>query len=95
MRNDDKRETRRNHTLSKVLDLIMYRRTYKPEDERLKPFYMRRHELSVKNGYLMWGIRVIIPIKLQNKMLDELQVGHIGIVNMEELSKSLLVAKTR
>ena len=40
----------------------------------------------------MWGIRVIIPIKLHNKMIDELQVGHIGIVNMEELSKSLLVA---
>ena len=27
----------------------------------------------------MWGIRVIIPIKVRNKMLDELQVGHIGI----------------
>ena len=27
----------------------------------------------------MWGIRVIIPIKLRNKMLDELHVGHIGI----------------
>ena len=39
----------------------------------------------------MWGIRVIIPVKLRNKMLDELQnvhVGHIGIVKMKELSRS-------
>ena len=77
-----KRETRRDPTLSKVLDLTLNGRTYKPQDERLKPFYMRRNELSVQNGCLMWGIRVIIPIKLRNKVLDELHVGHIGIVKM-------------
>ena len=36
----------------------------------------------------MWGIRVIIPIKLRNKVLDELHVGHIGIVKMKEFSRS-------
>ena len=36
----------------------------------------------------MWSIRVIIPIKLRNKVLDELHVGHIGIVKMKELSRS-------
>ena len=50
--------------------------TNKSEDERLKPSYMRRNELSVQNGCLMWGICVIIPIKLRNKVLDELHVGH-------------------
>ena len=34
----------------------------------------------------MWGIRVIIPVKLRNKLLDELHVGHIGIVKMKELA---------
>ena len=86
--NDVKRETRRDPTLSKVLDFTMNGWTYKPQDEILKPFYMRRHELSVQNGCLMWGIRFIIPIKLRNKMLDELHVGHIGIVKMKELSRS-------
>ena len=61
---------------------------YKPQDERLKPFYMRRNELLVQNGCLMFGIRVIIPIKLRNKVLDELHVGHIGIVKIKELSRS-------
>ena len=64
--------------------------TYKPQDERLKLFYMRRNELSVQNGCHMWGIRVIIPIKLRNKVLDELHVGHIGIVKMKELSRSFV-----
>ena len=86
--NDVKLETCHDPTLSRVLDFTMNGWTYKPQDEILKPFYMRRHELSVQNGCLMWGIRVIIPVKLRNKMLDELHVGHIGIVKMKELSRS-------
>ena len=86
--NDVKRETRRDPTMSKVLDFTMNGWTYKPQDEILKPFYMHRHERSVQDGCLMWGIFVIIPVKLRNKMLDELHVGHIGIVKMKELSRS-------
>ena len=85
---DVKRETRRDPTLSKVLDFTLNGWTDKPQDERLKPFYTRRSELSVQNGCLMWGIRVIIPIKLRNKVLEELHEGHLGIVKMKELSRS-------
>ena len=53
--NDVKRETRRNPTLSKVLDFTMNGWSYKPQDEILKPFYMCRHELSVHNGCLLCG----------------------------------------
>ena len=81
---DVKRETRRDPTLSKVLDFTLNGWTDKPQDERLKPFYTRRNEISVKNGCLMWGIRVIIPIKLRNKVLDELHEGHLGIVKMKD-----------
>ena len=35
----------------------------------------------------MCGIRVIIPIKLRNKVLDELHVGHIGIVKLKNLAE--------
>ena len=30
----------------------------------LKPFSTWQHELSIEDGCLMWGIRVIIPIKV-------------------------------
>ena len=88
--NDIKRETRRDHVTSKVLDFTLNGWTEKPQDERLKPYYTRRNELSVQHGCLMWGIRVIIPLKLRNKVLEEIHVGHIGIVKMKALSRSFL-----
>ena len=42
----------------------------------------------------MWGIRVIIPTKLRNKVLNELHAGHVGIVKNERAkSKFLLVGQ--
>ena len=64
--NDNKRETRRDYISSKVLDFTLNGWTEKPQDGRLTPYYMRRNELSVQHGCLMWGIRVIIPLKLRN-----------------------------
>ena len=86
--NDIKRETRRDTITSKVLDLVLNGWTQKPQDEQLKPYYMRRNEISVQHGRLMWGIRVIIPTKLRNKVLNELHAGYVGIVKMKGLSRS-------
>ena len=88
--NDIKRETRRDHVTSKVLDFTLHGWTENPQDERLKPYYTRRNELTVQHGCLMWGIRVIIPLKLRNKVLEEIHVGRIGIVKMKALSRSFL-----
>jgi hypothetical protein len=35
----------------------------------------------------MWGSRVIIPSKLQKRVLDELHEGHLGIVKMKALAR--------
>ena len=29
----------------------------------LKPYYDKRHELSLENGIILWGLRVTIPAK--------------------------------
>ena len=34
-----------------------------PDDKTLRPFYHRRSELSVEDGCLLWGSRVIVPGK--------------------------------
>jgi len=60
------------------------------EDLRLKPFFHRRYELSVEKDRLLWGIRVIIPIRNQKDMLEELLVDHAGIVRVEKLTCSYL-----
>ena len=36
----------------------------------------------------MWGIRVIIPRKLQNQVLEELHRGYPGIVRMKSIARS-------
>ena len=38
----------------------------------------------------MWGIKVIIPNKLQGRVLEELHTGQIGIVKMKALARSCI-----
>ena len=61
-----------------------------PQDEQIKPFYQRRDELTVHCGVLMLGHRVVIPVKLRNKVLSELHEGHLGIVKMKSLAHSYI-----
>ena len=56
--------------------------------EALKPFQNRRTELTVEDGCLLWGTRVIIPKKLQGSVLNELHSSHPGISRMKSLARS-------
>ena len=74
--------------LSKVLEFVRHGWPQPVEDIRLKPYFNRRFELSVEQGWLLWGLRVIIPYRYQADMLEELHTGHPGIVGMKELARS-------
>ena len=56
----------------------------------LQPYYRRRMELTVDSGCLIWGMRVIIPVLLQAKLLLEIPSGHPGICRMKALARSYL-----
>lgn len=56
--------------------------------ECLKPYFTKRNELSIEEGCLYRGIRVIVPTKLRNKILQELHKGHQGMVRMKALARS-------
>ncbi|KRX70380.1 LanC-like protein 2 [Trichinella sp. T6] len=56
-------------------------------NERLKPYVTCQHEISIHNGCLLWGSRVIIPLQARHKILKELHVGHPGIVRMKALAR--------
>ena len=45
-------------------------------------------EITIESGCLMWGIKVIVPNKLQGRVLEELHISHTGIVRMKALSRS-------
>ena len=58
------------------------------ESKTLQPYLTRRSELTVECGCLLWGVRVVVPNKLQQQVLKELHEGHPGIVRMKKLARS-------
>ena len=51
-------------------------------------FHTKRYELSVENGYLLWGSRMIIPHTLRQQVLKELHQCHLGMVKIKVLAQN-------
>ena len=85
---DIARATRCDSVLSKVYQYIG-RGWPSQVNEELKPFKERQTELTTEGGCLFWGIRVIIPKKLQHKVLLSLHSAHTGItIRMKAVARS-------
>ncbi len=82
--------TRKEVVLSKVLDFTSRGWPHHVSDAELQPYFIRRHELSVDQGCLLWGMRVIIPTRYRNAVLQDLHATHSGIVRMKSFARSLL-----
>lgn len=54
----------------------------------IKPYFIRKNELSLENGVLMWGYRIVIPIKLRQNFLQEVHSCHTGISKMKSITRS-------
>ena len=74
-------------TLSRVMQFVMYGWTTDDLRPAFKPFFTRKFELSVQNNCLLWGGRIIVPPKLQDTVLQELDVTHPGISWMKGLTR--------
>ncbi|PIK46177.1 hypothetical protein BSL78_16969 [Apostichopus japonicus] len=55
-----------------------------------KPYFQRRNELSVEDGCLLWGNRVIVPKQGRTQILNELHGSHPGIARMKSLARMLV-----
>ena len=53
----------------------------------LKPFHLRREELTVEEDCLLWGVRVVLPAKLRPQNLSDLHRDHGGIVRMKAMAR--------
>lgn len=56
----------------------------------LRPYHTRRMELSLEQGCLTWGSRVVIPHILQGYVLALLHAEHPGTVRMKMLARGLV-----
>lgn len=55
--------------------------------EQLLPYFKIRHELTIHNGCIVWGIRVVIPQTLRKQLITSLHETHMGIVRTKALAR--------
>lgn len=53
-----------------------------------KSFWVKRDELTMEDGMLIWGYRVVIPTSLRQRLLADLHAAHSGIVKMKARARS-------
>ena len=80
------RETRRDPVLARVYESVVKGWSVRVSGD--KPYYERRNELTVHLGCILWGMRVVIPKELKDRVLEELHDKHLGIVKMKALARS-------
>ena len=83
-----KRWTRADPVLSQVVGFVQTGWPEKNSKEELSPYFMRKLELSVLDGCLLWGGRVIIPKKGRQQILQDLHEAHPGVCRMKSLARS-------
>ena len=60
--------------------------TVRPNDE-LKPYYSRQSELSLYDGCILWGSRVVVPTIYRPAVLTELHDGHPGMGRIKSFAQ--------
>ena len=86
--NDVKRETLTDECLMKVYEFCLNGWPDECVQEELRPFKNKKLKLSLEDGCILWGTRVVIPKTLQNKVLSMLHDTHIGASKMKSLARS-------
>ena len=82
-----KKHTQRDPVLSRVCQFVLKGWTEKKLGEPFFPYESRKYELSVQDGVLLWGSRIVVPPRMRSCVLDELHETHQGIVKMKGLAR--------
>ena len=80
--------TKRDPVLSQVLCYTLEGWPKTANSGELQPYYSKRTELSVEDGCVMWGTRVIVPPQGRSKVLTELHEAHPDESRMKALAQS-------
>ena len=82
-----RRETDRDPVLSQVKRMMLHGWPIKVTEE-LRPYFNCRSELSLHEGCILRGSRIIVPESVRTKLLNELHDAHPGVVRMKALARS-------
>lgn len=82
-------ETVKDSILSKVLDYTLHGWPSQLDiTNEMRPYFLKRNELSVEDNCVLWGYRIVIPNSLQSNLLNELHSTHLGVVKMKSMARS-------
>ncbi|XP_013403532.1 uncharacterized protein K02A2.6-like [Lingula anatina] len=87
---DISKATMKDPVLSRVYDFTLNGWPSYFKDDSLMPYFRRRNELTVDQGCILWGLRVIIPPCYRDHLIRELHEEHHGIVRMKSLARGYL-----
>ena len=84
--------TNRNPILAKVKQFTLHRwpSTLPSNLSDLQPHWKRRDKLSLEDGNLLWGSRVVVPPQAQKCVIEEAHAAHIGISRMKSLARQFV-----
>ena len=80
--------TEKDPVLSRVHHFILHGWPSSTSESELQPYFNRRDELSVVNGCVLWGSRVVVPPAGRDIVLEQLHDTHPGISKMKALARS-------
>ena len=73
--------------LSRVKTFVISGWPADKQGSELQPYVFRQKELSLLDGCLLWGSRLVVPPKCRKPILDELHETHLGITRMKGLAR--------
>ena len=79
-------QTEYNQVLSKVKCYVQQSWPEGESTPELLPFSNRKDELSLQDGCILWGTRVVVPLTLRAQIMDELHEAHSGASRMKNLA---------
>ena len=79
--------TRRDPVLSKVSEYVTTGWPTDCANSNLSVYFQKQNEISIENGCLLWGTRVIIPTSGHKAVLELLHECHPGIVKMKSIAR--------
>ena len=81
--------TRRDPLLHKVTEYVQGHWPDTTEDA-INPFKSRQLELSIQDGCILWGNRVVIPPQGRTQLLQELHECHPGVSHIKGLARTFV-----
>ena len=77
--------TRKDPVVANVHEYILRGWPAEESNPELAAYRVRKNQLSVQDGCVPWGARVVIPLQGRDQVMKELHIAHPGISRMKVL----------